>query len=468
MPDIISADDVRPLPPKPDLEAEILRAQQIVDASDGKLDEHEARLLVARNYGFASWEILERYFAQWELHLRTRIPGWKESVNYESAVRQILLEFKNRAAMPTQPPDIIGTGSVLSTYVPRFYGLSDAEIFSDSVTESETQLVVARRYRFSSWAALKEAEAAYIRPTPSPQDLERIKHRKAGPVTFAHMTDGSDDRERLVRLFTADRRMFEAVTETGGGDAVLWRMAFLAINQLPDKHEMLSWIKSLGIDVQTPLNICLLGWSLLSPDESDATRALLELGADPHWTPHNGISVLEHALVRHGSGASVDLIAARVKARRTFWIAAGLGDVATMQSYFERDGTLSRAAHDDRPDFVAMDSIQLSGVGRPNGSELHVMWEAFIVAVMNSRLNTVTALLDHGLPPDYSPVWMNALHFCVNYDYLDIAQLLLSRGANPDFKAWPDCMSPRGMAKILLDGTPANRTAQLVFDLGAK
>lgn len=467
MPQNFPSDELRPLPPRPDLDFEQDRAARISAACDGKIAVSEAQLLVARSYGFASWENLVRYFTSWKLHSRGRAPQMHEVLHADSAVRQILLEFKNRAAMPTQPPDIIGTGSAISTYVPRFFGLSDAEIFSSSLSETEAQLVVARRMRFSSWKALKQARADYVPPPPpTPEQRERYK-TNPGPVTFATFTRGENDRERIANLFTDNRNMFAPISEYALDNWFTWRMVFIALGALSDKHEVLAWIRALGIDVQRHLNIGLLGSPLPSRDSAAVTPNLLELGADPNWMPENGFSVLEHALVRHGSGKSVDLIAQRVSPRKSFWIAAALGDVATMESYFEPNGSLSQAAHDDRPDFVALDNAQLSGTGRPNASEVHVMWEAFMVAVLNSRLNTIEALLDRGLPPDYSPVWMNALHFCVDHNFEDVARLLLSRGANPDYKAWPDQQSPRAMAKWTFEHSPDNCTAQLVLKYGS-
>lgn len=467
MPQNIPAEEVCPLPPRPDLDFELDRAARITAACDGKIALSEAQFLVARSYGFASWEMLERYFVAWKLHSIGRAPQMHEVLHADGAVRQILLEFNNRAEMPIQPPDIIGTGAAISTYVPRFFGLNDAEIFGSSLSEAEAQLVVARRMRFDSWKVLKRAQTDYVPPPPpTPEQREKVK-QNPGPITFATLVRGENDRERITNLFTDNQHMFAPISEHALDNWFTWRMVFVALGALPDRHEVLSWIRSLGIDMQRHLNIALLGSPLPSRNNADVTPILLELGADPNWLPANGFSVLEHALVRHGSGKSVDLIAQRVVPRKSFWIAAGLGDVATMNSYFEPNGNLSQSAHDDRPDFVALDNAQLSGTGRPNASEVHVMWEASMVAVLNSRTNTIGALLDRGLPPDYSPVWMNALHFCVDHNFEEVARLLLSRGANPDFKAWPDQQSPREMAKWFLQHDPDNQAAQLILKYGS-
>ena len=66
-------------------------------------------------------------------------------------------------------------------------------------------------------------------------------------------------------------------------------------------------------------------------------QRLLDLGADPDWIPPNGYSVLEHVIWRCWNGEVVDLIAARVKPREAFWIAAGLGDATAVKRYVDEN-----------------------------------------------------------------------------------------------------------------------------------
>ncbi|MEO7998604.1 MAG: hypothetical protein ABI852_14240, partial [Gemmatimonadaceae bacterium] len=142
----VPAEELRPLPPRPDLEFEKERAAKLAAESEGRLAPDEAQLRIAQSYGFATWAKLDRYFTTWELHSRKPSSGSRQSLrDPESSVRQLLAEFKNRSVMPVQPPDIIGTGAAISTYVPRFYGLTDEEIFSSTLSEGEARLVSARR-----------------------------------------------------------------------------------------------------------------------------------------------------------------------------------------------------------------------------------------------------------------------------------------------------------------------------------
>ena len=471
----LAPDDVRPLPPRPHIEWERKRARKLVRMSGEKLKLDEARLLIARSYGFACWQNLERYFHDWELTNRLRASSAGMLPRAEGQVQEILREYEKRQQFTVQPPDISGRGASLCRLIPRFYGLSDQELFSSTLTVEEAQLVVARGWHFDSWAALRAARDAYVEPERPPRSV-RPDHQPGMLVTFASMTTGDSDHERITRLFTDDRRMFRPVTERSMYESnTTWRFLLGAIAELPDPHAMLEWIRSLGIDVTGHLNILLLGDRMPARGAvsgtqrpmmpiATMTRVLLDYGANPEWIPPNGFSVLEHAVVRYGSGKAVDVLLERVQPRKAFWIAAGIGDVPMLQSFFKPNGDLSPAAHRDRPGFSLLGSIPLGGLDRPCASELHVMWEAFMIAVMNSRTSVMVALLDRGLPVDFTPFWANAMHYCIEYENADVVKLLLARGANPDFKAWPDQKSPREMAKWWLDHSPDSLTAKLILD----
>jgi hypothetical protein len=153
---------------------------------------------------------------------------------------------------------------------------------------------------------------------------------------------------------------------------------------------------------------------------------LLDRGADPNRVPPSGIPVLDWALTRYWNPESVDLIASRVEPRHAFWIAAGLGDVRKTLSYLDNSGKPAEAARDDRPDFV------LVGFGtpcRPDADDLEIVWEAFMIAGFNQRLEVIDALLDHGFPIDYDG-WGSTLLQWAQGNRIDVlADHLVKRGA---------------------------------------
>jgi hypothetical protein len=160
--------------------------------------------------------------------------------------------------------------------------------------------------------------------------------------------------------------------------------------------------------------------------------------------PPNGITVLEHAIVRYRNGACVDLIAERVRPRQALWIAAGLGDVAGVRSFVVRKGKLTRAARLNRPDTMAMGVVAGLLPLHADADDLEIMWEAFQIAGWNERWSTMDALLEAGLPVDHAPYWWPLLLIAVGNLIVPLAEYLIRRGADLD-REW---------------GSPANGSAR--------
>jgi len=188
-----------------------------------------------------------------------------------------------------------------------------------------------------------------------------------------------------------------------------------------------------GINVQQHLNSELRAGSFFRiPTEQ--IRALLELGADPHWIPPNGASVLDHAIVRYMNGEAVDLIAARVEPRKAFWIAAGLGDVATMRAFLDKRGHISDAARRDRPEALMLGVLPvITRAQRPDASDTEILSEAFFLAGLNGRLAAMQELPDLGVSVDYSPGRFPVLYFAVAQEMVDVVDFLVQRSADRDF-----------------------------------
>jgi hypothetical protein len=170
----------------------------------------------------------------------------------------------------------------------------------------------------------------------------------------------------------------------------------------PEARRITDLVAARGVDMQRELDERLLGW----PQDRwrpENLRWYLERGANPDWMPPNGITVLEHAIVRYRNGECVDLIAERVTPRRALWIAAGLGDAAGVRSFIAGKGKLTPEGRLHRPDHMAMGSF----VGLPPNREaddLEIMWEAFQIAGWNERWAAMDALLEAGLPVDPAPM----------------------------------------------------------------
>jgi len=460
----LSSDDLRPLPSRPNLEFEKKRAKKFVKERNGAIKLAEAQLLIAREYGFASWRKLSAYYTTWQMHERAGTEGTPQSlIDLDRSVKQLLAEFAARQGLDPQPLDAMGNGAALAAYVPRFYGLSDKEIFASTLSESEAQLVVARRSRFTDWKAATDFAA-------SSRDPRQQQAQHISPALGAAQQAVRDGkRDELEHLLRENAEWLLSPQPGAPMRGIVWDVIRLATRAPGDRTLALYQVlATVGVNVQEYLNIALLG-SVIPKMTVQEIQGLLELGADPNWKPRNGFTLLEHAIIRYGNGEAVDLIAKRVTAKKAFWVAAGIGDVKTMLQFVNKQCVPNEAARQDRPDAGILGT---GGTVRPDASDLEVVWEAFMMAALNGRLNTMQALLDRGFPINYAPVWYNALHVSVSYRLVPVVEFLLANGADPDFKAWPDQQSPRDLSRTqqqhLSTDASAQRVHALILSMGKK
>src|SRR5688500_14168758 len=124
---------LRPLPARPSLEFEHKEAKELlrrlragdseslarataqhpgIDSADPSRNKlADAQLVIAREYGFASWPKLVRYFRDVARQARAR--SNQERSLYEGMARSLLVEHRDRRAW---------TAHLLAAYVPRLYG----------------------------------------------------------------------------------------------------------------------------------------------------------------------------------------------------------------------------------------------------------------------------------------------------------------------------------------------------------
>jgi hypothetical protein len=184
---------------------------------------------------------------------------------------------------------------------------------------------------------------------------------------------------------------------------------------------------STGLDLTDALNWLLLGGIRTKTED---VQWLLDHGADPNWTPPNGFSVLEHAIYRYWNGEAVDLIARRVNANDALWVAAGTGDASGVLRYFGPDGKLIDAARENRPDFTALGHIPSPPTF--GDSDIDILWEAFLLAGWNGRLDVMDILLSHGLPVDYSSWGQPLIGWAIFESDARLVEFLVTRGAAID------------------------------------
>jgi hypothetical protein len=340
---------------------------------------------------------------------------------FDFRVKQIVASHARRQRHVSQ---------LLATFVPRFYGRTDEEIFEAKVTEDDARLAVARLERCPNWDALIEAAEEQRRGyDPAIQDEQdvRVRRERAHGAQFADALAAIDecDVAKLAELLDSNSELAVRESPRSAQGSILLRHALeIEVSRRDGSSRAVTdLLVAKGADLVTTANGMLLtGISV----PASKIEFLLDRGADPDWLSPSGLPILEWAILRYWNGDAVDTIARRAKRRSAFWIAAGLGDLPEMLRYLDRDGKPTDAARRDRPDFVL---VSFPMPCRPDADDLEILWEAFTVAGFNDRLDVIDALLDRGFPIDYDRWGSTLLKWAEGNRRIKLADRLKMRGA---------------------------------------
>ena len=444
--------DVRPLPSRPSLEYErkeakaLLRRLRAGDrdaiararaqraalnlAAPATARLADAQLVVAREYGFASWPRLVRYFGEVERHqhARMQIHGGRDSL--EAHAGNLLAGHGRRSAWVAR---------ILAAYVPRFYGLRPDEALDSPITEEDTRLAVARSYGAPSWEVLLE-RAAWSERQPGPWETD--------PWRDAAEAMSAGDLATLDRIVAAHPELLHPAHQDAARGRTLIAMAVGWEERLGVAviRPVIDLLEAHGFDRQLELNTQLCGWRLrMSPDE---VRALIARGADPNWMAPNGIPVLEHALLRYWNGDAVDVVAAHSTPRDALWIAAGLGDVDGVRHFLDRHGRPTAAARRLRPDF---DAVGLPMASLPNPDDEELLVEALIVATLNGRTSVLEEMAARGAPLNSVLHGEPVINFAVGNGMASAVECLVRCGADLDIRGRRPDRSARELARSMFE-----------------
>jgi len=298
----------------------------------------DAQLIVAREYGFASWRRLVQYHAQLERqrHARTTVHGREF---FESLARSWRREIAARL------PD---AARAVAAYVPRFYGTPVDAVYAAEVTDDEIRLAIARTYGAPSWQVLMARNDQGRTPTP-PSSLSA---RLCGHV-----------------------------------------------------------------------------WMTVAEVES-----LIAGGADPRWIAPNGYTVLEHALLTYFHPPAIDALLAHLAPpfRDAMWVKAGVGDVAGTIAFLDHTGRPLARVRDDRPPFDVFGPGPLPALPDPSDDDL--LFEVFVVAMLNHRLGVLEALCARGFNVNMKLTEHPLVNVAAMNGWDDIVALLVRAGADLDVR----------------------------------
>ena len=234
------------------------------------------------------------------------------------------------------------------------------------------------------------------------------------------------DLDRLKSLIHEDPSL--ATARSSRSHPTLLQCLVLDGASLPNKIEMAQVLIEKGADINGALA------AAASIDNVEAAEALLDAGAKVNgvggWTP------LEEALY-WGNHRVVNLLLERGASVNNLRMAAALGRVELIESFFNPDGSLKPEA--GKIDWPFGD---LSCVEQPDADQSaewqNIINNAFIYACAHNRLEAARLLMQKGaeinaIPPgfDYSGT---ALHNAALHGHREMVQFLIKQGADPNIK----------------------------------
>jgi uncharacterized protein len=246
----------------------------------------------------------------------------------------------------------------------------------------------------------------------------------------------SGDVERLKALVNQDPSL--ATSRSSKSHPTLLQCLVLDAVDLPNKIELAKVLIDAGAELNGPM--C----AAASIGNAEAAAALLDAGAlvngTGRWSP------LEEALY-WDNDTIIDLLLKRGASLHNLRIAAGLGRVELIESFFNSDGSL-------KPDAGKIDwpfgDPQTSNLAKPLKDELQAKIEtwsndskdiinnAFVYACMHNRLEAANLLLQKGAEINAIPSGFDyagtGLHYAALHGHRTMVDFLLERGASPNVK----------------------------------
>ena len=430
---------------------------------------HEAQLVLAREYGFATWARLKAHINDGVGARHTR-PFVRELSYYDDRARGLL----------TIVPD--GVPSALEqvrAWHPRFADASDDDIRAAGLTMDDTRLVYARQHGFASWDALGAHladVAAGGTPDPFMAAFEAGKARD-----WARVRALLADHPELVRARGTNGNtllgLAGSLVACPAPNAVASEPAAAVAKRLAP----LALLLSAGADVNQAND---RGWTPLHQagyrNDSAMAAMLLAAGARVDVEAHGAGGTPLAAALFWGHRETAELLAAAGIHPRNLRVAAGLGRADLVRECFTADGHLTPQAMLGRGFYRPHSGFP---TWRPSDDPQEVLDEALVWAAMSDRVDVLTLLVERGARVSADPYrgtplvraastsgvatvgWLldhgadvnqrstyggphhgldvTALHIAAQNDHVDVVRLLVERGAD------------LGARDALYGGTPA-------------
>lgn len=365
----------------------------------------DAQLIIAREYGFPSWPKLKRYIESVSGAGAARCrPFIKEMPYYEDRAYGLLSAYQTGQKRAFQ---------IIKEFHPRFANASEAEIRTADFTLEDAKLVFAREHGFDTWRQFRRHIEALARG-------ETVE-----PFMLAFEAIQAGD---LASLKTRVDREPTLVNARGTNGNTLLNLAVSC-----KQPTIVRFLIDAGADVDLANN---KGWTPLHQaaysNQSDMVDMLLEAGASVEAMAHgDGGTPLVQALF-WGHHAMAERLAERGIVPNNLRVAAGLGRLDLVKSFFEADGSL-------KPNAGAHREFHRPHSGfppwNPSDDPQEIIDEAFVYACKNGQAGVLGFLLERGADINGDPYRGTGLLWAAWNGHLGVVRWLLDHGAELNRKA---------------------------------
>lgn len=416
---------------------------------------HDAQLVIAREYGFASWPRLRAHIEETLAARRTRV--FVRDVSYHDARAHGLL-----AVLPDGAPAVL---EQVRTWHPDFADAADDAIRSASLALDDARLVYARQHGFTTWPRFTEY-LGRLGAAPEREPFLAVFDacRRGDWVGARSLLERHPDLVR-ARGTNGNTLINLACSLTPSAPADLATGPHAGDHRLAPVRQLLA----AGADVRAPND---RGWTPLHQaayrNDPEMAALLLEAGA-PHDAEAHGEGGTPLAVALFWGHREVSaVLAERGVAPGNLRMAAGLGRPDLVVGCFDGAGALTAAAragrgfyrpHGGFPAWRPSDDpgevLDEALVWAAKADRVHVLpllvargaridadpyrGTPLLWAAANGRVEAARWLLDHGADVNRRATFggpshgegVTALHLAAQNDHADMVRLLLDRGGDP-------------------------------------
>jgi uncharacterized protein len=262
----------------------------------------------------------------------------------------------------------------------------------------------------------------------------------------------SDDAERLSDLVRLDPTL--ATSRSSTSHPTLLQCLVLSGKNTANKLEMAKLLIAAGAELNGPLGAC------ASSDNIEVAQLLLDSGAAVNGT--GGWSPLEEALYWN-SGRLIGLLLERGAAIQNLRIAAGLGRVDLIESFFNKDGSLKLEAGTINWPWGDLGIIEHSNFDREGRRQIaarfsswrndrqSILNNAFVYGCMHGHIDAAQLLLNKGAQINAIPGGFDyagtGLHYAALNGHQPMVEFLIQHGADVGIKDEKVRNTPAGWAE---------------------